>query len=160
MYSCDGIILQHFVLLTSYKQYHLSYDIRFPEYALLLTQVHRCKVLIYPGAFNLTTGPAHWELLQRARAVDGQCYVLTASPARMTPPPDDDSPYPHYSAWGHSTVVSPWGEIVATCDEKPGVVIADLDMNKVNEMRMGIPTMDQKRNDMYRLVNVVDDVSK
>ena len=112
-------------------------------------------------AFNLTTGPAHWELLQRARAVDGQCYVLTASPARMTPPPDDDSPkYPHYSAWGHSTVVSPWGEIVATCDEKPGVVIADLDMNKVNEMRMGIPTMDQKRNDMYRLVNVIIDVSK
>lgn len=75
----------------------------------------------------------------------------------MTPPPDDE--YPHYSAWGHSTVVSPWGEIVATCDEKPGVVIADLDMNKVKEMRMAIPTMDQKRNDMYRLVNVVD-VSK
>ena len=51
MYSCDGIILQHFVLLTSYmrKQYHFSYDIRFPEYALLLTQVHQCKVLIYPG---------------------------------------------------------------------------------------------------------------
>ena len=77
----------------------------------------------------------------------------------MTPLPDDDSPYPHYSAWGHSTVVSPWGEIVATCDEKPGVVIADLDMNKVKEMRMAIPTMDQKRNDMYRLVNV-GDVSK
>ena len=126
-------------------------DIRFPEYALLLTQIHQCKILIYPGAFNLTTGPAHWELLQRARAVDGQCYVLTASPARMSPPKEEGK-YPHYSAWGHSTVVSPWGEVVATTDEKPGIVIADLDMNKVNEMRMAIPTMVQKRHDLYKLV--------
>lgn len=122
---------------------------------MLLTQMHQCKVLIYPGAFNLTTGPAHWELLQRARAVDGQCYVITASPARMPPPEEGDegqSKYPHYSAWGHSTVVSPWGEIVATCDEKPAVVVADLDMSKVEEMRLGIPTMGQKRHDLYRLV--------
>lgn len=134
----------------------ISYDIRFPEYALLLTQTHQCKILIYPGAFNLTTGPAHWELLQRARAVDGQCYVLTASPARMPPPDkdagDDESKYPHYSAWGHSTVISPWGEVVATCEEKPAVVLADLDMKKVEEMRMAIPTMVQKRHDLYRLV--------
>ena len=142
-----------------------SYDIRFPEYALLLTQIHQCKILIYPGAFNLTTGPAHWELLQRARAVDGQCFVLTASPARMpTPKPNsttrddddilesDNKKYPHYSAWGHSSVISPWGEVLATCDENPAVVVADLDMDKVNEMRMAIPTMMQKRHDLYRLV--------
>lgn len=88
--------------------------------------------------------------------MDGQCFVLTASPARMPPPKEDDenkkSKYPHYSAWGHSTVVSPWGEIVATCDEKPAMVVADLDMEKVEEMRMGIPTMGQKRHDLYRLV--------
>lgn len=148
-----------------------SYDIRFPEYALLLTQVHQCKILIYPGAFNLTTGPAHWELLQRARAVDGQCFVLTASPARMPPPPfpdeeggcgggGDDGPssggeakkYPHYSAWGHSSVVSPWGDVIATCDEGPAIVVADLDMNLVREMRTAIPTMTQKRTDLYRLI--------
>ncbi|KAL7543866.1 hypothetical protein ACHAXR_013238 [Thalassiosira sp. AJA248-18] len=139
----------------------ICYDIRFPEYALLLTQMHQCKVLIYPGAFNLTTGPAHWELLQRGRAVDGQCFVLTASPARMPPPPDDgkSGKYPHYSAWGHSTVVSPWGEVIATCDEKPAMVIADLDMGKVKEMRMAIPTMGQKRHDLYQLVNG-DDVKE
>mmetsp|Transcript_22356 Transcript_22356/g.46482 ORF Transcript_22356/g.46482 Transcript_22356/m.46482 type:complete len:445 (+) Transcript_22356:215-1549(+) len=148
----------------------ICYDIRFPEYALLLTQIHKCKILIYPGAFNLTTGPAHWELLQRARAVDGQCYVLTASPARSAPPPDDDDSdtakngdgteqietkkkYPHYSAWGHSTAVSPWGEVIATCEEGPAVVIADLDMDKVEEMRMAIPTTAQKRKDLYDLVD-------
>ena len=136
----------------------ICYDIRFPEYAMLLTQHYDCKILIYPGAFNLTTGPAHWELLQRARAVDGQCYVLTASPARTSPPNNDDNAesektkYPHYSAWGHSSAVSPWGEVIATCDENPTVVVADLDMTKVDEMRMAIPTMNQKRNDLYRLI--------
>ena len=110
-------------------------------------------------AFNLTTGPAHWELLQRARAVDGQCYVLTASPAR-TPPPKEEGKYPHYSAWGHSTVVSPWGEVVATCDEQPNMVVADLDMIKVDEMRIAIPTMSQKRHDLYRLVRGNDDESR
>lgn len=134
----------------------ICYDIRFPEYAMVLTQIHKCKVLVFPGAFNLTTGPAHWELLQRARAVDGQCYVLSASPARSPPPPNDSDDktkkkYPHYSAWGHSTVVSPWGEVIATCDEKPGMVVADLDMTKVEDMRTAIPTMIQKRDDLYRL---------
>ncbi|KAL9190421.1 hypothetical protein ACHAXT_007632 [Thalassiosira profunda] len=139
----------------------ICYDIRFPEYALLLTQTYGCKVLVYPGAFNLTTGPAHWELLQRARAVDGQCFVLTASPARMPPPVEDsDAKYPYYAAWGHSTAVSPWGEVVATCDEQPTMVLADLDMNKVDEMRMAIPTMAQKRHDLYKLVEGNDTDTK
>jgi predicted amidohydrolase len=55
------------------------------------------------GAFNCTTGPVHWELLQRARAVDNQLFVAACSPAR--------SPEASYQAWGHSTVVSPWGEV-------------------------------------------------
>jgi len=55
---------------------------------------------VYPGAFNMTTGPAHWELLARARAVDNQCYVATVSPARDVTG--------SYVAWGHSLVVNPW----------------------------------------------------
>merc|ERR1719361_2583465 len=85
----------------------ICYDIRFPEYALLLTKKYACNMLIYPGAFNLTTGPAHWELLQRARAVDNQCYVATASPSR-----DLDF---SYHAYGHSTITGPWGDVLATC---------------------------------------------
>jgi len=171
--SMDFTILSFFVSFSSLSRslYSRSYDIRFPEYALILTQIHQCKILIYPGAFNLTTGPAHWELLQRARAVDGQCYVLTASPARMPPSSPtitttveenagdshyeietSSKQYPHYSAWGHSSIISPWGEVIATCDENPAIVIADLDMDKVEEMRMSIPTMMQKRHDLYRLV--------
>ena len=129
---------------------YISYDIRFPEYALLLTNTYNCNLLVYPGAFNLTTGPAHWELLQRARAVDGQCFVLAASPARSDPP-TTICKYPHYSAWGQSTVVSPWGDVLASCDEKEAIVYCDLDMTKVDEMRQSIPTRVQKRNDIYRL---------
>ena len=99
----------------------------------------------------MTTGPAHWELLQRSRALDNQCYVLTASPARSTQP-DDDSTYPHYTAWGHSTVTSPWGDVVATVDEKEDIVIADLDLGKVEQTRTSIPVGAQKRDDVYRIV--------
>ncbi|XP_053167345.1 omega-amidase NIT2 isoform X2 [Hemicordylus capensis] len=76
----------------------ICYDIRFAELAQIYTQ-KGCQLLVYPGAFNLTTGPAHWELLQRGRAVDNQVYVATASPAR-----DERAAY---VAWGHSTVVNP-----------------------------------------------------
>ena len=59
-----------------------------------------CQLLIYPGAFNLTTGPAHWELLIRARAADNQCYVAAVSPAR------DISA--SYIVWGHTSIAGPW----------------------------------------------------
>jgi Carbon-nitrogen hydrolase len=59
-----------------------------------------CQLLVYPGAFNMTTGPAHWELLVRARAVDNQCYVAAVSPARDTTS--------SYVAWGHSSIANPW----------------------------------------------------
>ncbi len=133
----------------------ICYDIRFAEYAMLLTQKHDCKVLLYPGAFNMTTGPAHWELLQRARALDNQCFVLTASPARVVETESTaKKPYPHYTAWGHSTAVSPWGEVIATTDETPGIVMADLDLEKVEEMRKSIPIRNQRRTDLYELSQV------
>jgi len=128
----------------------ICYDIRFPEYSLLLNKKYKCNLLIFPGAFNLTTGPAHWELLQRARAVDNQCYVLTASPARVEEPKIPGK-YPHYTAWGHSTVVAPWGGIVATTDESESLVVAELDLTKVQSMRQSIPTSEQKRDDLYKL---------
>ena len=135
----------------------ICYDIRFPEYAMLLTQKLGCQILVFPGAFNMKTGPAHWELLQRARAVDNQCYVLTASPARSTlVDPNKNhqsSKYTQYTAWGHSTATAPWGDLVATTDEKESIVMADLDLTKVMEMRQAIPTSQQKRTDLYRLVD-------
>lgn len=75
-------------------------------------------MLLYPSAFNMTTGPLHWELLQRARANDLQLFVATISPAR-----DETA---GYVAWGHSTIVDPWGKIVATVEEGEEIVYADI----------------------------------
>jgi len=124
----------------------ICYDIRFPELAMLLRQ-RGAKVIVYPGAFNLTTGPAHWELLQRARAVDNQVFVLTASPAR--------NPESGYQAWGHSSVVDPWGEVKATTDETPGIIYATLDLDRLSEVRDSVPVSFQKRTDIYELVEKV-----
>ncbi len=79
-----------------------------------------CRMLVYPGAFNTTTGPLHWELLQRARAVDNQVYVATVSPAR--------NPASKYQAWGHSSVVDPWGAVVATTEHDEAIIYADIGM--------------------------------
>lgn len=147
-----GQTLSHFSTPWGNLGLGICYDIRFAEYAMLLSQKHGCKVIIYPGAFNMTTGPAHWELLQRGRALDNQCFILTASPARVEE--TGESPYPHYTAWGHSTAVSPWGDVVATTDEKPGIVMADLDLSKVDEIRKSIPIITQRRTDMYKLDQV------
>ncbi|XP_010565652.1 omega-amidase NIT2 isoform X2 [Haliaeetus albicilla] len=101
----------------------------------------RCQLLIYPGAFNLTTGPAHWELLQRGRAVDNQVYVATVSPAR-----DEKA---SYVAWGHSTVVNPWGEVIAKAGAEEAVIYTDIDLKKLAEIRQQIPILSQKRHDLY-----------
>ncbi|KAI8874500.1 carbon-nitrogen hydrolase, partial [Backusella circina FSU 941] len=122
----------------------ICYDIRFPEMAMIAAR-SGCIAMIYPGAFNMTTGPLHWELLQRSRANDNQMYVAACSPAR------DLSA--EYHAWGHSTVVGPKGEVIVTCDEKETIVYADIDPELVKETRTNIPLYHQRRFDIYGDVN-------
>lgn len=121
----------------------ICYDIRFAEMAQIYAR-NGCKLLIYPGAFNMTTGPAHWELLTRARALDNQLYVATVSPAR-----DETA---SYVAWGHSTAVSPWGEVVATTGHEENIVYVDVDLGLVDQVRGQIPITVQRRNDMYEVI--------
>uniref|UniRef100_W5MXF2 omega-amidase n=1 Tax=Lepisosteus oculatus TaxID=7918 RepID=W5MXF2_LEPOC len=125
----------------------ICYDMRFAELAQIYTQ-KGCHLLVYPGAFNMTTGPAHWELLQRGRAVDNQVYVATASPAR-----DEKAPY---IAWGHSSVVSPWGEVVAKAGADETIVYADIDLQYLAEVRQQIPIHAQRRHDLYKVSALQD----
>ncbi|KAF9933948.1 hypothetical protein FBU30_003892 [Linnemannia zychae] len=118
----------------------ICYDIRFPEPAMIAAR-QGCFAMIYPGAFNMTTGPLHWELLQRARAVDNQIYVAACSPAR------DLSA--SYHAWGHSTIVGPAGNVINTTDEKQSIIYADLDLQTMDEFRQSIPLYTQRRFDLY-----------
>ena len=118
----------------------ICYDIRFPELATIAAR-KGCFLLLYPGAFNLTTGALHWELQARARAMDNQVYVGLCSPAR-----DMDA---QYHAWGHSMVVDPNAQIVSETDEKESIVYADLEGGKIEETRKGIPLYTQRRFDVY-----------
>ena len=86
----------------------LCYDIRFQVLAQVYSE-KGCKLLLYPGAFNTVTGPAHLAVMQRARAIDNQVYVVTSSPAR-----DYNTPY---TCWGYSSIIDPWGRVVAQARE-------------------------------------------
>ncbi|KAG6327181.1 hypothetical protein ID866_11908 [Astraeus odoratus] len=98
-------------------------------------------VLIYPGAFNMTTGPLHWSLLQRARAVDNQVFFAMCSPARdMTA---------GYHAWGHSMVVDPLGKVLAEAAEGECIIHTLIDPSTFQEARAGIPVTTQRRFDVY-----------
>jgi omega-amidase len=95
----------------------ICYDIRFEE----LAKIYRkkgCNLLVYPGAFNMKTGPLHWELLARSRANDNQCYTALISPAR--------DPGAGYIAFGHSMIVDPWAKIVSQTEADEAVIYADL----------------------------------
>lgn len=117
----------------------ICYDLRFPEVAMVSARLG-AGAMLYPGAFNTTTGPMAWELLLRARAVDNQVYTVGCSPARPTE---------GYPAWGHSTVVDPVAQIAATCDEKETIVWTTLDPERVREVRKTVPVATQRRFDAY-----------
>jgi len=114
----------------------ICYDLRFPELYRALAQPP-CDVLSVPSAFTYTTGRAHWELLLRARAVENQCYVLAAAQGGL-----------HENGrrtWGHSMVVDPWGEVVALHEEGEGVVLADVEPERIAQVRRQLPALAHRR---------------
>lgn len=119
----------------------ICYDVRFAEMAMVYA-AQGAQMLIYPGAFNRVTGPAHWELLLRARAVDNQCYVAGCGPACV--------PESGFEAWGHSTIVGPFAEVLAAAGDGPETVMAEVDYAQVETRRANIPVRTQKRFDLYR----------
>lgn len=118
----------------------ICYDVRFAEMASIAADAG-CVAMLYPGAFNMKTGPLHWELLLRARAVDNQFFVAGVSPARDTSA--------SYVSYAHSMLVSPWGRVVASAGAEPALVTADVDLSEVDSMRAMIPIRSQKRPDVY-----------
>ena len=120
----------------------ICYDFRFPETARLMA-LDGAKVILVPAAFNMTTGPAHWELMFRQRAVESQCYVIGTAPAR-----DPDS---SYISWGHSIAVDPWGTILTQMDEKEGIRIVELDLDYADKVRRELPLLAHRRTDLYEL---------
>ncbi|MDQ7019998.1 MAG: carbon-nitrogen hydrolase family protein [Robiginitomaculum sp.] len=116
----------------------ICYDLRFATLYRLLAQ-NGANVLTVPSAFTRVTGRAHWEVLLRARAIECGAYVL--APAQGGVHEDGRR------TWGHSMVVDPWGEVIAILDhDAPGVLLADLDLQKCVTVRQRLPalTLDAK----------------
>lgn len=115
----------------------VCYDLRFPElYRTLARELPGggpCDVMCVPAAFTHTTGQAHWELLLRARAVENQCYVLA--------PAQGGRHENGRRTWGHSLIADPWGEIVAQREEGEGLVLADIDTQRLAQVRMQLPAL-------------------
>lgn len=119
----------------------ICYDVRFPELAQISSRRDNAFAMVYPGAFNTVTGPLHWHLLARARAVDNQIFVILASPSRNLDL--------GYHAYGHSLVVDPMGKIIAEAGEGEEIVFAELDPELLPKSRSGIPVTKQRRFDIY-----------
>ena len=121
----------------------ICYDFRFPELTRLMVN-KGAKAIIVPASFNMTTGPAHWHVMFRSRAIDNQVYTIGCSPAR-----DYNSSYISY---GHSLIVSPFGEILYELDDKEDMITYSIDLDYVDKVREELPLLYHRRNDLYKLI--------
>lgn len=121
----------------------ICYDIRFPELARVMVE-NGASILFYPGAFNMTTGPAHWELLFRSRALDNQVFCIGVAPAL-----NKDASYHSY---GHSIVANPWGEVMAQASQKEEMIFCEIDLDEIKKVREELPLLKNKREDLYEVI--------
>jgi predicted amidohydrolase len=118
----------------------VCYDLRFPELYRILA-VRGARLIAVPSAFTLATGRDHWEVLLRARAIENQAFVLAPNQVGEAPP--------HYSSFGHSAIVDPWGAVLATAPDEECFVAADLDLAAQDQVRESLPSLANRRPGAY-----------
>jgi deaminated glutathione amidase len=119
----------------------ICYDLRFPELYRILA-VEGAEVITVPAAFTLFTGKDHWELLLRARAVENQCYVVAAN--QWGTHRDGKASY------GRSMIVDPWGIVLAQAPDEDGVIVAELERARMEEVRRALPSLANRQPAAYR----------
>lgn len=113
----------------------VCYDVRFPELYRHLSQMG-AEVLFVPAAFTAYTGKDHWQILLQARAIENTCYVI--APAQTGK---------HYSlrqSHGHAVIIDPWGLVLADAGEEPGVAIASITPNRLEQVRRQMPALQHR----------------
>lgn len=114
----------------------ICFDLRFPEIALALKR-QKADILVYPSAFTVPTGKAHWLPLLRARAIECECYVIAAAQV--------GNHNEKRVSYGHSIVIDPWGEVLGELggDKKDGpeVILAEIDFEKLHKIRTQMPLL-------------------
>ena len=119
----------------------VCYDLRFPELYRILA-LRGARVITVPSAFTERTGRDHWEVLNRARAIEDQVFVIAAGQVGFAPP--------HYRSYGRSMIVDPWGVVLAQAADTECFVSADLDFATQDEVRDRLPSLRHRRPDAYR----------
>lgn len=122
----------------------ICFDTRFPELQRAMAR-RGAEIILVPGQFNMTTGPSHWELTMRARAMDNEVWVVGAAAARYEGFA--------YECWGHSTVINPFGMVETDCDEKEQILYCPIDLAEVDRVRRELPTFLTLRDDIYTVTN-------
>jgi nitrilase len=112
----------------------VCYDVRFPE---LYRSLGAFDLMLVPSAFTVPTGTAHWETLMRTRAIENQAYL--AAPAQGGTHPGGRRTY------GHSMIVDPWGEVLGVRVNGEGVVLAELDFDRIKQVRAQLPALQNRR---------------
>jgi len=123
------------VVSTPFAKIGLSvcYDLRFPE---LYRSFGAVDLIVVPSAFTETTGQVHWEILLRARAIENLCYVL--APAQGGKHENGRETY------GNSILIDPWGAVMHRLDKGEGVLVGELDHEKINKVRKSLPALDHR----------------
>ncbi len=119
----------------------ICYDLRFGELYRLLS-LAGAQVIFVPACFAMQTGQAHWEVLLRARAIENGVFIVACNQI--------GEKY-NMTAYGHSMVIDPWGKVIAKAEDKPGVLMAEIDLGRIDEVRKQIPSLANRRADLYEL---------
>lgn len=114
----------------------ICYDVRFPTLHRALAE-HGAEVIASPAAFTKKTGEAHWNILLRARAIETGSFVVAAAQGGV----HEDG----RETYGHSLIIDPWGRVLAEAGEEPGVILAEIDLEKSPDMRRRIPSLENGR---------------
>ena len=120
----------------------ICYDLRFPELYRSLALLG-AQVLCVPAAFTAHTGAAHWEVLLRARAIENGCFVIA--------PGQVGEHLPGRDCYGHTMIVDPWGAVLSELHDGVGLCVADLELARLAEVRGQIPSLQNRRADVYRV---------
>lgn len=114
----------------------ICYDLRFPELFQVMAK-RGVEIFALPANFTAVTGPPHWEVLVRSRAIENQCYVVAADQTGITGA--------GWEAHGHSMIVDPWGAVLARAGRREGVITAELDFHKLQDIRKRMPVQAHRK---------------
>lgn len=124
----------------------ICFDMRFAELFRVM-QKEGASLIFVPAAFNMVTGPAHWEITVRMRALDQELFMVVCSPAR--------NPNGTYVSYGHSMIASPYGKIVTELDAEEQVRLCEIDLDEVGRVRRELPILAARRTDLYETSSVL-----